>query len=428
MKFFFPDSLDTVDPQYDFGAEQHSPHRVRHRTDVFAHEYLRTVPYDGLLVSKALVDGYKGQRRYRNAQRLRLHREGSHRFFRTRQAGLQTMGDCGAYAYLSEPAPPFELEEVLDFYAHSRFDYTFSVDHVIPGYRSPNRSRGRAVPEAWTERYDLNLDLAERYLALHRQYRLRATPIGTVQGWDPTSYVRAAGALERMGYTYLALGGLASLQTKDVMGCVETVQAAVRPSTRLHLLGVSRTGTLAQLHRWGIASFDSTMPLRQAFMDDKHNYHTPDGAYLALRLPPSVGNARIARLVQSGAASAHEIFSAERQALDVVARFTAGRATAEDVVDAVSGYEHLYNGRDHRAEYRRLLRDRPWTACACRACRELGIQVVVFRGRERNKRRGYHNLQVFARRLRTSLSSREASHKEASHKEASHPSIQSESS
>jgi hypothetical protein len=37
----------------------------------------------------------------------------------------------------------------------------------------------------------------------------------------------------------------------------------------------------------------------------------------------------------------------------------------------------------------------------------LGIQVVVFRGRERNKRRGYHNLQVFARQLRTSLSSTE---------------------
>jgi hypothetical protein len=407
MKFFFPDSLDTVAPRYDFEAEEHSPHRVRHRTDVFAHEYLRTVPYDGILVSKALVDGYKGQRRYRDAQRLRLHREGSHRFFRAEQAGLETMGDCGAYAYLSEPAPPFELEEVLDFYAHGRFDYTFSVDHVIPGYRSPNRLSDRTIPNAWRERYDLNLDLAERYLALHRQYHLLATPIGTVQGWNPASYIRAAGCLEKMGYTYLALGGLASLQTEDIMACVEAVQAAVRPSTRLHLLGVSRPDTMAQLHRWGIASFDSTMPLRQAFMDDKHNYHTADGAYLALRLPPSVGNARIARLVRSGEVSTHDLLSAEQQALDVVTRFEDGDSTVEDVVDAVSDYEQLYNGRDHRDQYRRLLHDRPWKACACRACEELGIQVVVFRGRERNKRRGYHNLQVFARQLRTSLSSTE---------------------
>jgi hypothetical protein len=403
MKFFFPDSLDTVDPRYDFDAEQHSPYRVRHRTDVFAHEYLETIPYDGILLSKALVDGYKGQRRYRDAQRLRLHREGSRRFFRLESTDLQTMGDCGAYAYISEPAPPFELDEVLDFYAHGRFDYTFSVDHVIPGYRSPNRSPGRRIPESWRERYDLNLNLADRYLALHRQYRLRATPIGTVQGWDPDSYVDATRALEKMGYTYLALGGLASLQTEDIMPCVEAVQAAVRPSTHLHLLGVSRPRTMAQLHQWRIASFDSTMPLRQAFMDDKHNYHTAGDAYLALRLPPSSGNARIARLIRAGEVSTYDILSAERRALQVVEQFDGGKSTVDDVVNAVFDYEQLYNGRDHRDEYRRLLCSRPWETCGCRACRELGIQIVVFRGRERNKRRGYHNLQVFARQLRTAL-------------------------
>ena len=402
MKFFFPDSLDTVDPRYNFDAEEHSPHRVRHRTDVFAHEYLQTVPYDGILVSKALVDGYKGQRRYGDAQRFRLHREGSHRFFRVESTRLEMMGDCGAYAYLAEPIPPFEIEDVIDFYAHCRFDFTFSVDHVIPVYRSDQRPARQVVLEKWKERYALNLDLADRYLALHKQYRLRAIPIGTVQGWSPDSYVRGALSLEKMGYGYMALGGLASLQTEDIMGCVEAVQAAVRPSTRLHLLGVSRLSTMAQLRRWQIASFDSTMPLRQAFMDDKHNYHTTDGAYLALRLPPSRNNARIARLVQNEEISTHEVLNAERRAVQSVRQFEKGRSSVDQVIDALFEYEQIYNGRDHRTEYRRLLRDRPWEACDCRACCELGIQIVVFRGRERNKRRGYHNLQVFSSQLHDS--------------------------
>ena len=37
-------------------------------------------------------------------------------------------------------------------------------------------------------------------------------------------------------------------------------------------------------------SLDSTSPFRQAFKDDKDNYYTPDGNYVALRIPPSEGN------------------------------------------------------------------------------------------------------------------------------------------
>ena len=37
-------------------------------------------------------------------------------------------------------------------------------------------------------------------------------------------------------------------------------------------------------------------------------------------------------------------------------------------------------------------------------CREAGIHAIVFRGSERNKRRGFHNLHVFAQRFATVLS------------------------
>src|SRR5919108_2567848 len=57
VKFFFPDSQDVISPTFDFRTERHSPHRVRQRDDAYAHEALSDAPYDGILVSKAIVDG-----------------------------------------------------------------------------------------------------------------------------------------------------------------------------------------------------------------------------------------------------------------------------------------------------------------------------------------------------------------------------------
>jgi hypothetical protein len=51
------------------------------------------------------------------------------------------------------------------------------------------------------------------------------------------------------------------------------------------------------------------------------------------------------------------------------------------------------------ARYRRTLEDRPWERCRCAICRAVGIEVVLFRASNRNKRRGIHNLAVFHDRV-----------------------------
>ena len=35
----------------------------------------------------------------------------------------------------------------------------------------------------------------------------------------------------------------------------------------------------------GVTSFDSTSAFRQAFMDDRKNFHAADRAYVAIRVP-----------------------------------------------------------------------------------------------------------------------------------------------
>jgi hypothetical protein len=61
----------------------------------------------------------------------------------------------------------------------------------------------------------------------------------------------------------------------------------------------------------------------------------------------------------------------------------------------LAAYDSFLGEPDRQSEYWRTLHDRPWRSCACGICEEVGIQVVVFRGTERNKRRGFHNLFVF---------------------------------
>jgi hypothetical protein len=46
-------------------------------------------------------------------------------------------------------------------------------------------------------------------------------------------------------------------------------------------------------------------------------------------------------------------------------------------------------------EYRSLLNACPWDRCDCPICTEHGIEVAIFRGNNRNRRRGFHNTRRF---------------------------------
>ncbi len=140
MDFYFPDSQDQIDPEFDFEAEDHPPFHVRQRDDRYAHEIHDPPPYSGILISKTMVDGYAAAGRYTAAQRHRLHRLGAHEFFRLPK-GLRVIGDCGGFSYVAEDVPPVTVDEVIDFYEDVGVDEGVSVDHVILDYQ-PNPTVG----------------------------------------------------------------------------------------------------------------------------------------------------------------------------------------------------------------------------------------------------------------------------------------------
>jgi hypothetical protein len=405
--FLFPDSQDQVDPSYDFDRESSSLDRVRQRDDRYAHEVIVPAPYDGVLLSKALVDG-RGSK-YTLAQRHRLYRLGVRRFFRLDQLEgplLTTMGDCGAFTYVREEKPPYSPEDVLEFYAECDFDYGISVDHVILDYQSEPADVVRPLrppnPE-WAKRQKLTLEYAGEFLRLHRVRQPRFQPLGVAQGWSPRSYAHAVEVLQKIGYSHIALGGMVPLKTPEILSCLRAISDVTYPETHFHLLGVTRTKRVLEFRKYGVTSFDSTSPFRQAFMDDTDNYYTADRSYVAIRVMQIDSNHRLKQRVLAGQLNQNKGRSLEAKCLQTLGAYDRHEVELETPLRALRRYATFLGEEDRTDEYRRTLEDRPWRACGCAICRDAGIQVAIFRGTERNKRRGFHNLHVFNQRLHREL-------------------------
>ncbi|MCY1058336.1 tRNA-guanine transglycosylase DpdA [Nannocystis sp. SCPEA4] len=419
MKYFLPDSQDLVDPSFDFQRETRDPARIRHQDDYYAHEVFKQQgrAFDGVLVSKAIVEGTgsTSQAKYTQAQQRRILREGVKEFLRLNDhpwGRIECMGDCGAFTYVNEDTPPFSVDDVVNFYVRCGFDYGFSVDHVIVEYKPQWDTDlfGDGVPPSVRARQALTLNLAAEFLTTHRRSKLAFTPIGIAQGWSPASYAHAFAALQKIGYRYIALGGMVSLKTQDILSCLKAISTVRLPETRIHLLGVTRFAHLPTFASLGVWSIDSTSPLRQAFMDDKDNYHTLERTYTAIRVPQVQGNFRLEARIRSGELDYDKTRKAEQLCLRRLEEYDASGRSLVTVLKALRTYEEIHDPERNRTESARLvLEDSPWKKCPCAVCKQLRHHVILFRGAERNRRRGFHNVAIFYQRLRMLKAPSEAS-------------------
>ena len=427
MKFLYSDTQDYVDPGYDFLNDRSSPGRERYWSDVYAHEFMQPAPYDGLLVSMSAVRQATGvassKVRYSTREEQRLLRDGARRFLRyggPRFKDAMLMGDCGAFAYVEHPVPAYTPEEVMEFYTEAGFTHGVSPDHIIFDF-DPKNPPESAVDAAVRQRFAITLANAEAFLGLVQREGMPFEPLGPVQGWSPQSMAEAAHRLERMGYRYLAIGGLVPLKVDAIKAVLTAIRERIKPETKIHLLGFAKADSIREFTDFGITSFDSTSPLIRAFKDEKANYYSEgsDGKlvyYTAIRIPQAIENARLMQGVKRGAFSAEDLHQRERRALDEVRAFDRGASTVAATLDAVMDYhQFLVRGDGTGAEQQdkglgktaalvqRTLEHQPWKDCGCDVCRSIGVEVIIFRSSNRNKRRGFHNLGVYHRHLRKTL-------------------------
>lgn len=377
IQYFIPDWDDLVDPDYDFITETHSGGKASWANEKYAHELYPQPNYDGLLVSRAVVE--KSRRR-----KALIDTFGIHRSMRVPDE-FPIMGDCGAFDYIMQDKPPYSTEDVINYYTNYGFNLGVSVDHLIV----------RNTYAAANERYQLTIQNAEDFLREHRQMGLPWRPIGAVQGWDAKSYAQAAKQYVQMGYDYIALGGLVRTSTPDMLHIVSEVTKVVPRGVDLHLFGIARPGALRTFARLGVTSVDSASHLRKAWMGTNDNYWTLDGEkYAAIRIP-EIGKSKKAKdLAQSG--NVEEARQLEQRCLIALRQYDKGTVELSEVLDLLLTYDQLLDPKSkRRQDYEKTLAAKPWKQCPCTLCQTEGVEVIIFRGNNRNRRRGFHNTYVF---------------------------------
>ncbi len=327
LKYFMPDWEDKVDPGFDFQADAYTPSRDISK-DVYAHEIFGTPPYDGILVSRAVAERSKTKFEI-------LQKQGAHSYLRLPKE-LEVFGDCGAFSYVNEKEPWYETDDVLDYYDTIGVDYGASVDHLVVNtiyitetveerledgtvVTKQKKRKIQMTEDERERRIQLTLENAHEFLRLHKKRRYKFTPIGVAQGWTPNTYADSVKGLLKMGYTYIALGGLARSPAPQVLDVLKAVRRTVKgfPSRsssdiRFHLFGVAKLTLIDRLPKYGVASIDSASYLRKAWLRSGQNYLGADGQwYTAIRVPQSY-HPKVQEYISKNSKSLEEVQAQEQ--------------------------------------------------------------------------------------------------------------------
>ncbi|WP_456342438.1 tRNA-guanine transglycosylase DpdA [Thermovibrio sp.] len=411
MKYFMPYWEDWVHRDFDPIKDTYGSGGFKNA--LFAHEIFTPPPYDGILVSLGVfelklrlirVNGRPTIRGYKNIKEyLKL------------PSSFPVLGDCGAFTYVSSKEPQMEVPHAVELYSKLGFDYGISVDHICAEtitvkeedaekfkFKDVKPVKGGKVKLLLSEeelegRRQLSLKNAERFLK--ESMGAPFTPVGAAQGYSVETYVDSVKKLVKMGYRFVALGGLVPRPTEFIGRLLEALYREIDLSgIKVHLLGVLREELLPKMASCGIFSFDSASYFRKAWLKAKENYLGVDRKwYASIRVPDS-SNPRLRKRLKGEHSGLKE---REEKILKGLRDYDRGSLReVEALVEEVIAYDKLFYREEFKEEkyaelYLSLLKSKIWKECSCPVCRQLGIDVVIFRGSNRNKRRGFHNTKVF---------------------------------
>lgn len=408
IKFFLPESNDLVDPSFNYLKDSYGHNRKGIESDVYAHELFSKPNFDGLLVTKSNIN-LSAEQKIQSAG-------GVHKFFRLDKR-YPIMGDCGAFQFIKEKKPPYTCEEICSYYDKLGFDYGITLDHVIldfnVGYDLGHLLFKMAPTDDMKLRYKLTLDNAKKMLHIMKQRNANFKLIGSVQGWSPRSYREGVEKLISYGFKYIALGGVAKAPNEVIVPILKEIRPAVlRSEIKLHILGVARLNIIDEYKKTNVYSCDSASSIMQAFKSQKDNYHALDESYTAIRIPAVYGNAspKVRKYLEKYSnkksqaflsAEKNKLAKLEKAALSSVRLYAKRKAPLKQAMKALIKYEDkLESERKYYQLFEKTLLDRPWESCSCAICHALGVEVVILRGNNRNRRRGFHNTYVFYQKFK----------------------------
>jgi len=373
MRYFLPDWEDRVHKEYNFKNEipiykNTKEKKYSYIWDIYS---AKNVPIDGLLISRANLLTVNGNPNNRGCSFLDIGIREYYNF----PSEMPLMCDCGAFSYIMEKVPPYDPIETLDFYAKCNFNFGVSVDHLIVP----------ATYEQKHERYKITLENAKIMFNewnSNKNYKNKLQLIGVVQGWDVNSYCKMTKELVEIGYDYIAIGGVARTSNKNIKPIISGVRLTInkilqdqKKQIDIHVFGVGRESLFRTYLENNITSFDSASFLRSAWLSDKRGYHLNFDYYTPIRIKTKRNIDR------------------EREVLTELQKFTKYKTSkVNTVMKLMMDNNDITEVIEREDDYKKTLGDKCWEKCDCDICKKLGIDVAIFRGNNRNRRRGFHNI------------------------------------
>lgn len=399
VRYFLPDWDDLLDPDFDFEQDTFSGATRGERRDKHCCVLMRPKRMcDGVLVSLAQHGTSKGPlRRIEGSESGALSPLPLRRHFGLKR-DQWLFGDCGAFSYVNEDQPSVSVDQAVAMYDLYGFDFGASVDHIPVGEIDENGRKRILSPKERRARVGITRTNAALFIRAAKERKVQFNPVGTIQALNPEAYAESVHHYYELGYRHLAIGGLVPQSDKEIELIVRAVTAAadqLKERPWIHLFGVFRPKLQDVFRDRKIDSFDSATYFRKAWLRSDQNYLGTNGKwYAALRVPMTSDGRTRKRLEESNV----DIKQLEREELEVLrllCLYDKDQAKINEVLDAVLHYDRHLTRSDElksmRTAYRRTLLERPWKQCDCPFCQGIGIHTLIFRGSNRNKRRGAHN-------------------------------------
>ncbi|MCY4654899.1 MAG: tRNA-guanine transglycosylase DpdA [Dehalococcoidia bacterium] len=397
--YFLPDWDDLLDPEFDFEDDSFSGKNREERGDRHCSVLMQPKRMsDGILVSLAQQGSSKGPLR-----RLEGTEDGALAPLPLRsQFGLSRsqylFGDCGAFSYLNEDQPTITVDQAVALYELYNFDFGASVDHIPVRKVNKDGVLMLLSEEERQERVNITRNNAKLFIETAKERKAQFNPVGTIQGLSSGQYAQAIGDYYEMGYRHVALGGLVPLNDNEIEEIVRAVDSAANKLKNrpwIHLFGVFRPRLQELFRQLKIDSFDSATYFRKAWLRSSQNYLGANGEWYAALRVPMTSDGRTRKRLEAAGADIPKLKLEEQRVIKLLHQYDTDTVNLDEVLDAILSYDqHLARSSETqsmRERYRRTLEQRPWRECDCPFCQELGIHILIFRGANRNKRRGAHN-------------------------------------
>lgn len=408
MSYFLPDWDDLLDPDFDFNTDKFSGPARRERNDKHCCVLMKPQRMcDGILVSLAQHGTSKGPlRQLKGTETGALSPLPLRNHFGL--ANTQWLfGDCGAFSYVNEDEPTVSIDQAVALYELHGFDFGASVDHIPVNVIQQNGKKKLLSKKERQLRVDKTCDNAEAFIQATRERRVKFNPVGTIQGLSPAAYASNVRKYCELGYRHLAIGGLVPLADGQIETIVKEVSAAadkMKDRPWIHLFGVFRPKLQKLFRELKVDSFDSATYFRKAWLRSDQNYLGANGKWYAALRVPMTRDGRTRKRLENSDIDIGELEREEHKVLELLCKYDNNTVSVNEVLDAVLHYDrHLTRAGEWlslRKQYERTLRERPWRKCTCPFCRDIGIHVLIFRGANRNKRRGAHNTLMLYNKLK----------------------------